>query len=1284
MLKVSTGLFLIIFHLAGCFHAPRLQFPSPPAAGVEVLIKQARTRLHEDGDLAGAAKAAREVLRQDPASAPAHEVLALLAKLADDQPRSIKHWLAALADSRSDRVELYLSMLPIRFMGRGQQAELVALLEEISRKHPDPQSRAEALSALVQMHLRQGNRAAARATMSRRALITSWMGIAGFDNAEGKGYDTPYPPETEIDFARKYPGTRGQVGWRPIVNNGPEPHLELDQRFYPFSRNVAYLVTFIQSDRDQEVMLEISTTDPLKAWLNDRNVLAAREVRSLRHRQFRIPVKLHKGHNKLLIKSCIKSGQWAATVWFAGKDGTPLSLHFQTAPRPYTRDRESPVKWNPELALPRCVSTMKQGSERDLWAAVGFSAAGLLPSAIKSMSRYLDARPKDPVGLYYGALLHRAEGQLQKATQLIAQGLKLPAPHAARFWVAQARLFRERGQHDKAFEALGKARVMSPRGLQAAVQMDLLFDYKGWYLDRCRLARSLHAAYPDWGWPVGRLASCTSSLGRKHEANRWLRLAVRLNPRSEARRNVLVGSLLNLGQCPQALALQRESCRRWPERASPFLRLGDVLRRCGHPAKAIKAYDRTAATIPSWHLPLERKGLVHYERKEIKKALALWRQALGLNPDDTSLWDRVTHLRPDHDPILQKYRPGAAQIRAAVAASAQVKPVAGASIVWLLDHEVSRLMPDGTLKRVITVIRKAVDRSGRDSLGQMKLPRGGMVKVLVAYSVDPRGQRREVTSLHGRTVRYPALREGSVVVLQYRHVKRPMGYLRQHLNNTWLFQHNLEQVVRAEWILALPSDKKLNVDIQGKVEHRWSKNNDLTIHTFTSTDVPPLRPERNSPPASELLRLVSVGTVPSWDYFSEWGRTLTSEVFEMDPVLERALKQISTGKGTAAEKIRAVYHFALTRIRYQQDYETFLAGVKPHPASVVLSRGYGDCKDKSVLIIAMLRRLGYKANLALVRTRRAGKVRAKVPSQQFNHAVVYMPPQPGIKEKAGRFLDATAENLDIDVLRHDIQGTLSLVLFADGYRLIPIPYQAPEKNLSEARLVLHLAKDGTGLVELRWTIKGYMAGSLRKPLQNRQIQLQFGQMVIHKLYPECRMKQIKVAGQQTILRPLRIEMKLRCDTAARVEEKSGTIHLRLAKVFSEHPTNLGRWTERRHPLFFGPMDRAVSTLEVRLPEGVTMSSHPDALELKEHCLDFSGKWTRTATGPRYEQRFRRTCTELSAARYPQLQTAVGKLKRFFAKEVVMTLGKKKGAGKTRTKGKGKRKGRGKKKRSGKR
>jgi len=1232
----------------------RLMYPPALTSQVKTFIQQARHQLHQAGDPMAAEKLAREALSRDPAAAGAHEVLAQLCRLRDDQYGAFKHWLAALADTRSNLVEPYLNWVPLNALGRSQLLRLVALVQQISKKHPDPQSRSTAEAFLVPLRLRLGQAVEAREALDRRPLLRRWMGIAGFDNQDGKGLDTPYPPEREIDFTKAYAGRRGQVKWRPLEITGPAPYLELNHRFYPFSWNVAYLVTYVQSPVEQDVVLEITSGDPLKAWVNDRQVFGVRNVKAFRPRQFRVPVKLRRGHNKVLIKSCLRAGRWIVGAWFSRPDGEALQLVASKGPEPFSLDKRAPKKEDLSPAVPAAVQALPQGELKNFWKAISLNNSGLRLPALAVLSRYLDVRPKDPMALLFGVALHRAENQLQMAAQLVDRGVKLPRPYSARFLVERARLYGQRGQEDKAFAALERARSMSPQGLVAAQQMDRLLALKGWDLDRCRQGREHHRQYPDWSWPVNVLARCSASQGRPDEALRWMKELVRLSPMDESQRNRLVHSYLSLGRCHQARAVQQETTRLWPGRAKPFVKLGDVLRRCGRPRDAQAAYDKAASAIPHWHLPYKRKGLVTYELGDTAGALKQWKLALKHNPDDTDLWDRVNHLQPDNDPILEKYRPGPQVIAAAIAGARQVQPVEGASIVWLMDHEASRLMEDGTIKRVITTIRMAVDRTGRDSLGQESMPRGGMLKVLDAYTLDRRGRRREVTSMHGRKVRYPALQEGSIVVLQYRHIQQPSGYLRDHFTSTWLFQHKLEQAMHTQWILALPRERKLSFKLQGDVSHVLKEEGDLKIHSFTSKNVPPLRPEANSPPVTDLLRLVKVSTVPSWDYFSEWGRSLTSEVFEIDPKLERTLQRLIKDKQTLEQRLRAIYHFALTEIRYQQDYETFIAGVKPHPASVVLERGYGDCKDKSVLIIALMRRLGYKANLALVRTRASGEVQSEIPSQQFNHAVIYLPPQPGLSSKEGRFLDATAENLDIDALRPDIQGTLSLVLFSDAFRLIRIPFQEPEKNINRMTVGLRLKGDGSGQVGLDWLMKGFTAGALRKPMQNRQVLRQISQAAIHRVYPECNLGPMQVTGQRSIIQPLVVKIGAACKNVARLDGK--ILRLRLPKIFLRF-VELARWTERRHPILFGPPEVVEGVLNLKLPQGATLKSHPPDSTFKGPCLEAQGKWEKTAGGVKYIQRLRRTCSLLPADKYLRFRAVLNQVQHYLEGEVVMTVKK---------------------------
>jgi len=1248
-----------------CHHGPQFHVKSPIPKARQGLISAARQRLAQ-GDPRRADALAQQALDLDPDLGAAHAVLAETALLAGDARQAFNHRLAALADGRDQRTAEHLDRIPLDYLGRDDLLALERVLLALVASHPDHQNRAEALSFLVQVQLQLGQTREAHTSVEQRGLIRSWRGIGGFDNEDGKGFDVAYPPELKIELDRTYVGSRGKVRWRSVDQDGPEPALELEELFYPVHWNTAYLVTYVKSSADLELVLEITTSAPIKVWVNDRNVLSNREIRRGRHRQFRIPVEVHAGFNKLLVKSCAGKGQWRVGTWFASKQGDRVDLPVVSTPQPYRRDGRVPLAFNLSMVLPESVRNTPKppknaersandstAAEPTVARALALSAAGLWPTAIETIDRHLMLNPADPVALLAAARLHQAEGQLQQASQLLRVGQQIKAPFSAAFWIAGADLFRTRGQHDKAFDALRRAADGSPGSdLMVARRLDQLYEIKAWNLDRCQLGNRLRREHPDWVWPVLVLARCNGNLSRPLEQIRWLQQAVNLSPASEGLRGQLAAALLRQGRCSDAIAIHRGTTQLRAGRGYPMLQLARALRSCGQIPAALQALERCITQIPSWPTPYQVKGEILYERGEVAQAIAQWDISLEHNPDNVKLWDRVTHLRPDRDPVLLEFTPSEKQIAEALARGSRVRPVEGSSIIWLMDHEVARLMPDGTLKRVVTTIRRAVDRSGRDAMGEASLPRSGLVKVLEAFSINRNGQRREVTSMHGRKVRYPTLEEGAMVVLQYRHIQRPSGYLRQHLATNWLFQHNLEQALYGEWILALPPDRKLNIHIQGDVSHQETARHGLAVHRFAARDVPPLRPEPRSLPARDLLRTVSVSTVPSWDYFSEWGNSLTTDVFAMDPNLRQTLEQLTRANKTVPQRIDAVYHFALTSIRYQQDYETFIAGVKPHTASTVLARGYGDCKDKSVLIIAMLRAMGIKANLALVRTHGAGRVLPGVPSQQFNHAVAYVPPQSGVPR--GRFLDATAENLDIEVLRPDDQGTLALILFPEGYRLVPIPYQLPENNWYSLEINLELDAQGSATAVMVMQGKGVLAGQLRRPLQNDQILRQYAQSMVHQLYPDCSLTDVRITGHQTILKPLAVRLKASCPQAARSEE--GQIRLRPPQLLGAAAA-MAQWTERRHPLYLGPPDLVTANVTITLPDALSIHAQPPELAETHPCTAIHGKWEQQETDGRkqlrYRQRVRRTCPVVTPEQYPSFRAALNKLKRYVESDVVL-------------------------------
>jgi len=1239
--------------------------PAAPASAVQ-LASQAEGLLRR-GEVKAAHKAAKAALSSDAHLAHAHEILVQLAWLRADNDDAWTHLFQSLLDGRDPAALPRLALLPLR---PERREELRQLFELLATGASDAAARREARTYAVPLAWAAGEGADAQTKTETLSALRQWRVIGGFDNEQQRGYDTPYGPENELRFDKSYPTSRGTARWRTLSMAEGRTALALRDQLYPTSWNTAYLASFVRVPKAGAATLWLRSTDAVKVWINDRLVLATRGLVKTPRFAMRIPVNLRRGFNKVLVKSCQSDAGWGISMGFSdAASGKPLKVDVSLAMEKTARDLSSRAKtFNQAWVVPSVVGGYSDEARRSFWHALMLARAGFSRLAVTALRAHLESWPKDGVALYIMARLAAQAGQRQVEAKLIARGLVLPWPYRRGFALQRARSLRKRDQHDRALELLREIKGQTQReGGDVMMsrawirEMDLLLTVKGWQLDRCRLMSAAARREPRRAELHAQWASCLGSLGREKKALEHLRRAVTLAPLDRGYRAALGQATMALGGCKEARRLQRRSTELFASDPGEWVRLGDFARRCGSIGRALAHYRKAARLRPGWARPLQKEGSLHYEAGRLEKALEKWRAALRLDVEDASLWDRVHWIRPEKDPILDALQPTDKEIAAAIADARKTQPLPGASVLWLLDHEASRLLPDGTMKRVVTIVRMPVDRAGRDSLGEAKLPSRGLVKVLDAYVIDREGGRREVTSLHSKKVRYPALKEGSVLVLRYRHTRHPGGYLRQHLATSWFFQHSMGQVARAQWVLAIPKERKLSVALQGKVEHRVTERKDVTIHRFTALDVPPLRPERHSPSRRDLLRSVTVSTVPSWDYFSSWGRSLTNEVFEVTPDLKRKVKALVKGAKTAQEKIARVYHFAIKEVRYQQDYETFIAGVKPHTAGTVLARGYGDCKDKTVLIIAMLRHLGLDAEFALIRVRRAGKVARHVPYQQFNHAVVYVPKQSGL-DKA-RFLDATAENLDLSALRADVQGTLALVLSGAGHQFVEVPYQAPRHNSSMGQLTLKLDAKGNATGVLDWRLEGQRAGALRKPLQNAEMLRQLGQSVVHRIYAGGRLLDAKAQNQRDVRSPLQVKLVGRFSNVA--EREDAGLRLRLPRLLSI--ANWATWTMRRHPLFFGPPQQTSMEVLFTLPAGFQPRTLPEDVKIEARCLHAKGHWSfeEARSELRYVQRVTRRCVEIAPADYGRFRDHVNALERAINREVVLVQGKKEAKGSKR-------------------
>ena len=153
---------------------------------------------------------------------------------------------------------------------------------------------------------------------------------------------------------------------------------------------------------------------------------------------------------------------------------------------------------------------------------------------------------------------------------------------------------------------------------------------------------------------------------------------------------------------------------------------------------------------------------------------------------------------------------------------------------------------------------------------------------------------------------------------------------------------------------------------------------------------------------SALPGVVSDEDAPSWyeqypaiefSQFVNWGEVVRTALplysFDAkDPQLVAEAEQLKSNARTQSDQALAALRFVQEKIRYT-GLELGSGAFRPRPPGAVLRSRYGDCKDKALLAVALLRALGMDAAPALVSTRWMGHLDDHLPSPgDFDHAIV--------------------------------------------------------------------------------------------------------------------------------------------------------------------------------------------------------------------------------------------------------------------------------------------------------
>jgi hypothetical protein len=152
-------------------------------------------------------------------------------------------------------------------------------------------------------------------------------------------------------------------------------------------------------------------------------------------------------------------------------------------------------------------------------------------------------------------------------------------------------------------------------------------------------------------------------------------------------------------------------------------------------------------------------------------------------------------------------------------------------------------------------------------------------------------------------------------------------------------------------------------------------------------DVKPIKLEDNIPSWTIPYNYLVLSSFHSWSKVNDWA----VKVFALDkePVLDNVYKEIFTGDETMDDKINKIIDYVQDEIRYM-GIESGIGSIKPFPPEKVVEQRFGDCKDKSLLLVSLLKKTGIKdAWCALVNTELKYEIDSLFPSNEiFNHCIV--------------------------------------------------------------------------------------------------------------------------------------------------------------------------------------------------------------------------------------------------------------------------------------------------------
>jgi hypothetical protein len=347
-----------------------------------------------------------------------------------------------------------------------------------------------------------------------------------------------------------------------------------------------------------------------------------------------------------------------------------------------------------------------------------------------------------------------------------------------------------------------------------------------------------------------------------------------------------------------------------------------------------------------------------------------------------------------------------------------------------------------------------------------------------------------------------------------------------------------------------------------------------------------------------------------WRALGQWMAALEANRSDPSPEITAQTQSLVAGAPDFYTKLSRITDYIQKNIRYFI-VERGIGGLQANYASGIFRNRYGDCKDKTALLISMLQTAGIHAVYVSVDSRR-GVIDPEVPSLVGNHMITAIEIPAAVQDprlkaivKAGdgkRYLvfDPTDERTPVGNLPSELQGGYGILAAGPASQIIALPVLDPDANGSERRGVFTLSSDGSLSGSIDTSHIGPTGAELRlflKYTDEDKSREQWEKQIALDL-PGVTIDAFQITQPSALDKPIEFHCKV---TVRQYAHFAGSLILvrprvvgSFAQTFDDKP--------RIYPIDLNATGRWHDSFDIAIPPGYLVDEIPDPVNLD---LDFA-------------------------------------------------------------------------------